>query len=52
MGRLPKGKSKFYRKCKIDQYTWRIIKFYNQQLRYWKHKEEYINLEKLRNEEE
>ena len=51
MSRLPSGKAKFYRKLRIDDQTKKIIKFYNDNLRFWKRKEEYINWEKLRNEE-
>jgi len=36
MSRLPKGKAKFYRKCKLDDYTKKIIRFYNKNLRLWK----------------
>ena len=43
MSRLSSGKAKFYGKCKLDRYTKQIIKFYNDNLRFWKCKEEYIN---------
>ena len=51
MSRLPRGKARFYSKCRFDDHTKKIIKFYNDNLRYWKCKEEYIDLEKLREEE-
>ena len=52
MARLIRGKGKFYRKCRFDDTTKKIIKFYNDNLRYWKRKEAFIDLENLTREGE
>ena len=52
MAQLPRGKARFYKKLRIDDYTKKVIRFYNDSLRFWKRKEEYIDLEKLNKEGE
>ena len=54
MSTLPRGKARFYNKLRIDDYTKKIIGFYNDNLRFWKREKQYqyIDLEKLNREGE
>lgn len=33
---LPRGKGKFYKKCRLDDLTKQIIRYYNKNLAAWK----------------